>query len=47
MKFSISPVDRALEAGATDKIDNLTKPKGSLYSARRARPPHLPDSADA
>lgn len=30
MKFSISPVDRALEAGATDKIDNLTKPKGSL-----------------
>lgn len=30
MKFSIKPVDTAMEAAVTDKIDNLTKPKGSL-----------------
>lgn len=30
MKFSISPVDTTLEASIVDKIDNLTKPKGSL-----------------
>lgn len=30
MTFSIPPVDTALKAAVTDKIDNLTKPKGSL-----------------
>lgn len=30
MTFSIQPVDTALKAAVTDKIDNLTKPKGSL-----------------
>ncbi|MDE5915662.1 MAG: nicotinate-nucleotide--dimethylbenzimidazole phosphoribosyltransferase, partial [Duncaniella sp.] len=30
MTFSIPPVDTAIEASVIDKIDNLTKPKGSL-----------------
>ncbi len=30
MTFSIQPVDTALKAAVTDKIDNLTKPKESL-----------------
>ncbi|MCM1355002.1 MAG: nicotinate-nucleotide--dimethylbenzimidazole phosphoribosyltransferase [Staphylococcus sp.] len=30
MKFSITPTDRSLESAITDKIDNLTKPRGSL-----------------
>lgn len=30
MKFSIKSVDTSMEAAVTDKIDNLTKPKGSL-----------------
>lgn len=29
-KFNIHPVDRAIEPEITDRIDNLTKPKGSL-----------------
>lgn len=30
MTFSIPPVDTAIESSVIDKIDNLTKPKGSL-----------------
>ncbi|MDE5796989.1 MAG: nicotinate-nucleotide--dimethylbenzimidazole phosphoribosyltransferase [Muribaculaceae bacterium] len=30
MKFNIKPVDHQIELQITDKIDNLTKPKGSL-----------------
>lgn len=30
MEFCIKPVDRSLEKDIVDKIDNLTKPKGSL-----------------
>lgn len=30
MKFSITPTDKSLEGAITDKIDNLTKPRGSL-----------------
>ncbi len=29
-KFKINPVDRSIEAEVKEKIDNLTKPKGSL-----------------
>ena len=29
-KFKINPVDRSIEAEIKEKIDNLTKPKGSL-----------------
>lgn len=30
LKFKIEPVDRSIEQAIIDKIDNLTKPKGSL-----------------
>ena len=30
MKFNIKPIDRTIEQSLIQKIDNLTKPKGSL-----------------
>lgn len=30
MKFNIKPLDRSLQPAVREKIDNLTKPKGSL-----------------
>ena len=30
LKFNIRPVDRTMEPAIKEKIDNLTKPKGSL-----------------
>ena len=30
LKFNIKPVDRTMQPAIREKIDNLTKPKGSL-----------------